>query len=81
MTSESSSLLLHHQVRKRGVNTLICRETRLQMSSDQGQLVLSRYIEQYSPQGVRWVECKHSVAMDDVLRWLISQGERSATTS
>jgi hypothetical protein len=81
MISESGSLLLQHQVRKRGASALLCRETRLCVSPDQSHLVLSRYVEQYSPQGVRWVEHRHSVALSDALRWLIAQGETSATAS
>ncbi|NWD22315.1 hypothetical protein HX864_03485 [Pseudomonas yamanorum] len=77
MTSEGGSLLLRHHVRKRGVGSLLCRETRLHLSSDQGRLVLSRYVEHYSPHGVRWVERQHSVALADVMRWLITQGETS----
>ncbi|MFC6296272.1 hypothetical protein GNF76_03330 [Pseudomonas sp. CCM 7893] len=79
MISEPGSLLLQHHVRKRGTHALLCRETRLHLSSDQNRLVLSRYMEQYSPQGVRWVERQYSVALEDVLRWLIDQGETSAT--
>ena len=79
MISESSSLVLQRQVRKRGTSALLCRETRLSLSSEQGRLVLSRYVERYSPQGVRWVERQHSVALADVMRWLITSGEASVT--
>jgi len=81
MISEPGSLLLQHHVRKRGANALLCRETRLHLSSDQRRLVLNRYMEQYSPQGVRWVERQYSVAVEDVLRWLIDQAETSATAT
>lgn len=79
MTSEPRSLLLQQHVRTRGANALLCRETRLHLSSDQDRLVLSRYVEQYSPHGVRWVERQHSVALSDVLRWMMAEGETSAT--
>lgn len=79
MTSEAGSLLLQRQVRRRGSGALLCRETHLQLSPDQRQLVLSRYVEHYSPQGVRWIERQHRIAVNDVLRWLIAQGEPSAT--
>lgn len=81
MISDSNSLVLQHQVRRRGANALLCRETRLSLASEQGCLVLSRYVEQYSPQGVRWVERQHSVALGDVLRWMIAEGAPSATRS
>jgi hypothetical protein len=81
MISESSSLVLQRQVRKRGTSALLCRETRLSLSSEQGRLVLSRYVERYSPQGVRWVERQHSVALAEVLRWMIAEGEACATQS
>ncbi|SDV04066.1 hypothetical protein [Pseudomonas mucidolens] len=79
MISEADSMLLHHQVRKRGNRALLCHETRLQLSPDHRQLVLSRYVEHYSPQGVRWTERQHRVAVSDLLRWLIAQGEPSTT--
>lgn len=81
MISDSGSLVLQHQVRKRGAHALLCRETRLSLSSEQGRLVLSRYVEQYSPQGVRWVERQYSVALGEVLRWMIAEGEPTATRS
>jgi hypothetical protein len=80
MISDSSSLILQHQVRRRGANALLCRETRLHLSGDQNRLILSRYVEQYSPQGVRWVERQHSVALADVMRWLMTSGEASVTS-
>ncbi|MGQ7858513.1 hypothetical protein ACUN0G_04255 [Pseudomonas sp. 32A] len=80
MISDSGSLVLKQQVRKRGDKALLCRETRLHLSGDQNQLILSRYVEHYSPQGVRWVERQHSVALADVMHWLITLGETSITT-
>lgn len=80
MISDSGSLVLKHHVRKRGTNALLCRETRLQLSGDQNRLILSRYVEHYSPQGMRWVERQHSVALADVMRWLITLGKTSVTT-
>jgi hypothetical protein len=80
MISDSGSLVLKQQVRRRGDNALLCRETRLHLSGDQNQLILSRYVEHYSPQGVRWVERQHSVALADVMHWLITLGETSVTT-
>ncbi|CRM83616.1 hypothetical protein [Pseudomonas sp. 25 R 14] len=80
MISDGSSMLLQQKIHKRGDRALICRETRLQLSADQHQLVLSRYVEQYTPQGVRWIERQHRVAVSDVLRWLIAQGESSVSS-
>ncbi|MGC6370704.1 hypothetical protein [Pseudomonas sp. K2I15] len=79
MISDSGPLVLKHQVRRRGANALLCREIRLQLSDDQSRLILSRYIEHYNPDGVRWVERQHSVALTDVMRWLMIQGEASDT--
>lgn len=77
MTFDVASLLLLQQVRKRDSGDLLCQETRLQLSPDQRHLVLSRYVERYSPQGVRWIERQHRVAVNDLLRWLIAEGEPS----
>ncbi|MFJ2365812.1 hypothetical protein ACIPIN_19255 [Pseudomonas sp. NPDC087697] len=75
MISERQSLILQQRVVKRADAGLHCREVSLQLSSDQRELILTRYTEHYSPDGLQWVERSHRVPVTDMLRWVIEHGE------
>ncbi|APC17676.1 hypothetical protein BLL42_18785 [Pseudomonas frederiksbergensis] len=75
MTSERQSLILQQRVVKHANANLHCREVSLRLSSDQREMILTRYIEHYSPDGLQWVERSHRVPVTDLLRWVIEQGE------
>lgn len=60
---------------KRTRTALHCRETSLQLSDDEDELVLSRYIELYSPDGMQWVERSHRVSVNALMRWMIAHGQ------
>ncbi|AZC20528.1 MULTISPECIES: hypothetical protein [Pseudomonas] len=69
------ALTLLQRVTKLDDASLHCREVSLRLSEDQNHLVLTRYSEHYSPQGMEWVERKHRVSVTDLLRWVIEQGQ------
>ncbi|MCU1751835.1 hypothetical protein [Pseudomonas sp. 6D_7.1_Bac1] len=75
MTSERQSLILQQRVVKRADAGLHCREVSLRLSSDQREVILTRYTEHYSPDGLQWVERSHRVPVSDMLRWVIENGE------
>jgi len=75
MPSKATPLILHQRVVKRGSASLHCREISLRLSNDQHHLVLTRYTEHYSPEGLQWVERSHTVPMSDLLQWMIANGE------
>ncbi|MGC5703608.1 hypothetical protein J4P02_25770 [Pseudomonas sp. NFXW11] len=74
-TADQHALMLLQRVTKLGDASLHCREVSLRMSDDQNHLVLTRYSEHYSPEGMEWVERKHRVSVTDLLRWVIEQGQ------
>ncbi|WP_347901883.1 hypothetical protein [Pseudomonas purpurea] len=75
MVSDNQPLILHQHVVKRANTDVHCREVSLQLSSDQRELILTRYSEHYSPDGMQSVERSHRVPVTDMLRWLIAHGE------
>lgn len=75
MISENQPLILQQRVVKHANANLHCREVSLQLSSDQRELILTRYTEHYSPDGLQWVERSHRVPVTDLLRWVIENGE------
>ncbi len=75
MSSERQSLMLQQRVVKHANANLHCREVSLRLSSDQRDMILTRYTEHYSPEGLQWVERSHRVPVTDLLRWVIEQGE------
>lgn len=74
-TCEQHALMLLQRVTKLDNASLHCREVSLRMSEDQNHLVLTRYSEHYSPEGMEWVERKHRVSVTELLRWVIEQGQ------
>lgn len=74
-TSEQHALMLLQRVTKLDDASLHCREVSLRMSDDQNHLILTRYSEHYSPEGMEWVERKHRVSVTELLRWVIEQGQ------
>jgi hypothetical protein len=75
MISENQSLILQQRVVKHANANLHCREVSLRLSSDQREMILTRYTEHYSPEGLQWVERSHRVPVTDLLRWVIENGE------
>lgn len=75
MPSNNQSLILEQRVAKHANAVLHFRETSLQLSDDRREVILSRYIEHYSHDGVQWVERSHRVSVGDMLNWLIAHGE------
>ncbi|MGE8413543.1 MAG: hypothetical protein ACN6QY_14395 [Pseudomonas sp.] len=73
------ALTLLQRVTKLDDASLHCREVSLRLSDDQNHLVLTRYSEHYSPEGMEWVERKHRVSVTDLLRWVIEQGQPQST--
>jgi hypothetical protein len=80
MHPDNRPLILGQRVVKRANADLLCRETSLQLSSDQGELILSRYLEHYSPEGVQWVERSYRVPVTSILKWMIAHGEPHTLT-
>ncbi|MGR4039005.1 hypothetical protein FW796_06230 [Pseudomonas sp. 910_21] len=74
-TSDQHALMLLQRVTKLDDASLHCREVSLRMSEDQNHLILTRYSEHYSPEGMEWVERKHRVSVTELLRWVIEQGQ------
>lgn len=74
--SEHPTLMLLQQVAMHEDARLHCREVSLNLSSDQQHVVLSRYNECYSPDGMHWVEHRHQVLVAELVRWLIQRGDR-----
>lgn len=74
-TSDQHALMLLQRVTKLADASLHCREVNLRLSDDQHYLVLTRYSEHYSPEGMEWVERKHRVSVTELLRWVIEQGQ------
>lgn len=74
-TSDQQALMLLQRVTKLADASLHCREVSLRLSDDQHYLVLTRYSEHYSPEGMEWVERKHRVSVTELLRWVIEQGQ------
>ena len=69
MPCENPAMILEQRLVKRANAALHCRETSLRLSSDRDTLVLSRYIEHYSHEGVQWIESTHTVpVMIDCLK-------------
>ena len=75
MPSDNPSMILEQRLVKRANAALHCRETSLRLTDQGDELVLSRYIEHYSHEGVQWVESKHRVRVSALLKWMISHGE------
>ena len=75
MPSDNPALILEQRLVKRANAALHCRETSLRLSGDRSELVLSRYIEHYSHEGVEWVESTHRVTVSALLKWMITHGE------
>lgn len=75
MSSERQSLILQQRVVRHANANLHCREISLRLSGDQREVILTRYTEHYSPDGLQWVERSHRVPVTDLLRWVIEQGE------
>ena len=75
MPCENPSMILEQRLVKRANAALHCRETSLRLSDEGDELVLSRYIEHYSHEGVQWIESKHRVRVSALLKWMISHGE------
>lgn len=75
MISENQPLILQQRVVKHANANLHCREVSLRLSSDQREMILTRYTEHYSPDGLQWVERSHRVPVTELLRWVIEQGE------
>ena len=80
MPPDNSPMILEQRLVKRANAALHCRETSLQLSSDRAELVLSRYIEHYSHEGVQWVERTHRVPVSALLKWMITRGEPQTLT-
>ncbi|PUA43906.1 hypothetical protein C5U62_18220 [Pseudomonas protegens] len=74
-TSDQHALMLLQRVTRLDDASLHCREVSLGLSEDQHYLVLTRYSEHYSPEGMEWVERKHRVSVTELLRWVIEQGQ------
>ena len=75
MPCENPAMILVQRLVERANAALHCRETSLRLSSDRDTLVLSRYIEHYSHEGVQWIESTHTVPVRALLKWMISHGE------
>ena len=75
MPSDNPPMILEQRLVKRANVALHCRETSLRLTDQGDELVLSRYIEHYSHEGVQWVESKHRVRVSALLKWMISHGE------
>lgn len=75
MPPDNSPMILEQRLVKRANAALHCRETSLRLSDKGDEVVLSRYIEHYSHEGVQWVESKHRVRVSALLKWMISHGE------
>jgi len=75
MPAENTPILLEQRLVKTDAATLQCSETSLCLSDDRDEIVLSRYIEQYSLEGVQWVESTHRVPVSALLQWMLAQGE------
>ena len=70
--------LLQQRTTRDDEAALHCREITLRFTPDCQQLVLSRYIELYRPEGVEWVERSHRISVNALLRWIIANGEAQA---
>ena len=80
MPAENAPLLLEQRLIKPDNSTLHCSETSLRLSDDRDHIVLSRYIEQYSLDGVQWVEHIHRVPVSTFLDWMDSRAELQTLT-
>ena len=80
MPSDTPSLILEQRLVRRANAALHCRETSLHLSTDCEELVLRRYIEHYSHDGVQWVESTHRVRVSALLKWMITHGQPHTLT-
>ena len=78
MPRNSPPLVLEQRLSRRANSGLHCSETSLRLTDDERELVLSRYIELYRPEGVEWVERSHRISVNALLRWIIANGEAQA---
>lgn len=78
MPRNSPPLVLEQRLNRRANSGLHCSETSLRLTDDERELVLSRYIELYRPEGVEWVERSHRISVNALLRWIIANGEAQA---
>lgn len=79
--SEQPALMLLQQVVMHEDARLHCREVSLNLSSDLQHVVLSRYNECYSPQGMQWVEHRHQVSVAELVRWVTQRGHPEKLTN
>ncbi|KAB0549913.1 hypothetical protein F7R01_01480 [Pseudomonas argentinensis] len=71
-------LVLHRRIRTPDLATLHCRELELRLDADGRYLVLSRYAELYSEDRCVWGSSRdHRVSLVRLLRWVVSQENRS----
>ena len=80
MPSDNPSMILEQRLVKRANAALHCRETSLRLSDKGDEVVLSRYIEHYSHEGVQWVVSTHRVRVSALLKWMTSHGEAQTLT-
>ncbi|MNO43102.1 hypothetical protein D3C76_333160 [compost metagenome] len=80
MNAEHQSLILQHRMVKLANAALHVREVRLQLNSDEDELVLSDYSEHYGPDGLQWVERTHRVAVAKMLDWLLTHAAAHVET-
>ena len=80
MPSVNPSMILEQRLVKRANAALHCRETSLRLTDQGDELVLSRYIEHYSHDGVQWVESTHRVRVSALLKWMITHGQPHTLT-
>lgn len=80
--SDDTVLLLHRRIRTPDLASLHCRELDLRVDADGRHLVLSRYTELYRGNRSIWgATHDHKVPLVSLLRWMISQEQRSVGAS
>ncbi|WP_053146823.1 hypothetical protein [Pseudomonas sp. P97.38] len=71
------ALVLHRRMRTLEQGALHCREVELHLAEDGRHVVLSRYVERFSQDNVGWCAVhQHRVALVDMVRWMVENGER-----
>ncbi|WP_194791328.1 hypothetical protein [Pseudomonas sp. UFMG81] len=74
-TTEGPALILNQRTSIRGNGAgLIVEQASLAKGDEQGQLVLRRYFEHYSPAHSEWVEYSHTVTASELIHWMMAKG-------
>lgn len=75
-STEGPALILNQRTSTRGDGAaLTIQQASLELGEHNGQIVLRRYFEHYSPAHGEWVEYSHTVTANELIHWMMAKGQ------